>query len=454
MSRSSRRMLLGALLCIGTQANVLDAQRDARNGTIMGTVLDSRGNPIPSEIMVYRWLIVNGRANPGAMCSTQTNADGHYECHHLTSGNFAISAHSLAPFVPTLVINPSLNTLAPLSAQLPPATSQKSEPQEAYPLTFYPDVTDVDSAVKIASIEDATETADITVHAVPVHDIHGILPSTPSNPEIALRAHTGFLDLSTPFSASYDAATGQFSFNSVPEGTYEISADWATQTGAHHGETLVVLSSIFEKEVKIEDQPVATIRGLLHYASTPAPQLPPSVTISSKDINKRPYTAAVGPDGSFSIPTVIDGEYELSVSDANGAYIRSITMAGKEVSPRRILVVGGHLISVLDVGLGTSTATISGIVNAQQVIPERTGVIVQPAGSDQVLVVLANQQRHFRLQNLPPGDYRLYAWDDLKDVEYRNPRYLKTFQNKSTTLTVNENEPITDVELTTIDADR
>jgi hypothetical protein len=124
------------------------------------------------------------------------------------------------------------------------------------------------------------------------------------------------------------------------------------------------------------------------------------------------------------------------------------------VSQRRILVVAGQLIGDLDVELGTSTATISCVVNAQQIISERTGVVVQPVGSDQVVVALADQQRHFSLQNLPPGDYRLYAWDDLEDVEYRNPQYLKTFRNKSTSLTVDENAPITDVELTAIQADR
>ena len=474
MNASSRVMLLLALLFIGAQTTVLDAQWEARNGTIMGTVLDSRGKPVPSEVMVYLWSIVDGRANPGAMCSTHTDADGHYQCHHLTAGNFVISTHSLAPLIPASPLptasnastttqdastsahnaqSASLKKSAPsLKAQLP--VSQESEPQEAYPLTFYPDVTDVDSAVKIKLVRNSTETADITVHAVPVHELHGIIPSRPSGPQIALKAHTGFFDLSTPFSASYDATTGQFTFSSIPEGTYEISADWATQSGSHHGETLVVLTPTFDTEVNIEDQPVAAIQGLLHYASTPAPQLPPSIIMSSKDINKRPYTAVVGPDGSFSIPTAIDGEYEISVSHANGAYIRSIAMAGRDVSPQRILVVAGQTSGALDVVLGTSTATLSGVLNAPQILPERTGVVVQPVGSDQVVVALADQQRHFSLHNLPPGDYRVYAWDDLENVEYRNPQYLKTFQNKSTSLTVDENVPITDLQLNAIQADR
>jgi hypothetical protein len=428
-------MLLAAVFCIGTQTAVLHAQREDRNGTIMGTVLDTSGKPIPSDIMIYRWTIVNGRANPGAICSTQTDADGHYQCHHLPFGSFIISSHSLAPIVVALPVPASSKTSAPpLSASSQPAAPQKSVPQEAYPLTFYPGVTDLDSAEKVILIKDGTATADIMVHAMPVHDIRGIFPSRPSDPEIELKAHVGFLNLSTPYSATYEAVTGQFIFKSVPDGAYEVIADWATQAGPHHGQALVDL--------------------LVHYSKMPAPRLPSTITIANKDVSQRPYTADVGPDGSFSIPSVTDGEYELSVENTNGAYVHSVTTAGREVSPLKILIMAGQRVDALDVELGTSTATVSGILNVEQVFPDETGVVLQPVGSHQAIVAMADDQGEFRLRNLPPGSYRLYAWDDLKDVEYKNPLYLSKFQNKSTNLTVDENAPITQLKLTAIDADR
>lgn len=476
MNASSRVMLLLALLFIGAQTTVLDAQWEARNGTIMGTVLDSTGKPVPSEIMLYRWSIVNGRANPGAMCSTHTDADGHYECHHLMAGSFVISAHSLAPLLPASPLPtvqnasataqnasasalkasaPSLSSDASapsLKTQLP--ASQESETQEAYPLTFYPDVTDIDSAVKIRLIQNTTETADITVHAVPVHEIRGLLPSRPGIAQISLKAHSGFLNLATPFLASYDAVTGQFLIKSVPEGTYNLIADWATQTGPHHGEALITVSASFDQEIKIEDQALATIQGTLHYAASPSPQMPSSVTLISHDISKKPYTAAVNPDGSFSIPSVIHGEYELTVDHTNGAYVQSITMAGKVVSLQRLAIGGDQTAGTLDVQLDTSTATISGILDAQPAVLGQTGVVVQRVGSNQVFVALADQQRHFSFQDLPPGDYRLYAWDDLDHVEYRNPQFLNAFKNRSTSVTLDEDAPNANVELTAMEADR
>ncbi len=467
MSASNRVLLLLALLFVETHTTVLDAQREARNGTIMGTVLDSSGKPVPSEIMAYRWSIVNGRANPGAMCSTHTDADGHYQCHHLMTGNFVISTRSLAPLVPASpsptaqnatatalkASASSLKASAPLlKAQLP--ASEESEPQEAYPLTFYPDVTDIDSAVKIRLIQNTTVTADITVHAVPVHEIRGLLPSRPGIAQITLKAHSGFLDLATPFFASYDAITGQFLIKSVPEGTYNVIADWATQTGPHHGEVLITVSPSFDQEVRIEDQPLATIQGILHYAASPSPQMPSSVTINSQDISKKPYTVAVNPDGSFNIPSVIHGEYELTVDHTNGAYVQSVTMAGKVVSPQRLVIGGDQSMGPLDVQLDTSTATISGILDAQPAVLGQVGVVVQRVGSNQVFVALADQQRHFGLQDLPPGDYRLYAWDDLDHVEYRNPQFLNAFKNRSTSVTLDDDAPNANVELTAMEADR
>jgi hypothetical protein len=455
MSPRRRMKLLVSMFCIGINANALYAQQEARNGTILGTVQDSSGKPVTSDIMLYLWSIADGRPNPAAMCSTQTNADGHYECHHLPVGKFVISAHSLAPVVPTsrppIFSNPrtQASSAPPLSA-----APQKSEPQAAYPITFYPDVTMVDSAAKITLTSNGIETANIIVRAVPVHDIHGALPSKPESPEIALKAQVGFFDLSTPFDLSYDALTGQFIFRSVPEGDYRIVADWATQTGAHHGETLIALSPTFNEKVKIEDQLVARIRGNLYYGSTPAPQLPSSVTISGKGISRRSYTVFVGSDGSFTIPNVIDGDYEVRVPHANGAYVQSIKVGGQNISSRQRLVVEGRSLDSLEIGLGTSTASISGVIDAEDVLPGKTGVVAQLVGGEQVLVALTDTQGRYSLKDLPPGDYELYAWNDLDEVEYHNPQYLKKFEDKTTTLTIHSDSPITGVNLRAMEDDR
>ncbi len=37
----------------------------------------------------------------------------------------------------------------------------------------------------------------------------------------------------------------------------------------------------------------------------------------------------------------------------------------------------------------------------------------------------ADASGHFKIEALPPGDYKAYAWDDLTNVEYGNPEWLR-----------------------------
>ena len=37
----------------------------------------------------------------------------------------------------------------------------------------------------------------------------------------------------------------------------------------------------------------------------------------------------------------------------------------------------------------------------------------------------ADANGHFKIDNLPPGDYKVYAWDDNTNVEYANPEWMR-----------------------------
>jgi hypothetical protein len=37
----------------------------------------------------------------------------------------------------------------------------------------------------------------------------------------------------------------------------------------------------------------------------------------------------------------------------------------------------------------------------------------------------ADTNGHFRFDNIPPGDYKAYAWSDSANVEYANPDWMR-----------------------------
>ena len=42
-------------------------------------------------------------------------------------------------------------------------------------------------------------------------------------------------------------------------------------------------------------------------------------------------------------------------------------------------------------------------------------------------LALAQMNGHFKLPNLAPGDYTVYAWDDPGGVEYANPDWMRRY---------------------------
>ena len=444
-----KRMLITAfaLSCMSITAR---AQQETNNGSITGIVISDDGKPVLSRVMIYKWLIRDGRANPGAACSTQTDAEGHYQCSFLPAGEFIVFCSPLIPDTPSDILpGQSENSDSP-KAQAPPHQPPVQQPGPSYPITFYPNVTDLNSAAKISLHANEQASANITVHSVPAYDIHGIFQSRPSAPTIELRTQGDYLNFSTPFVPIYQATTGQFTFSAVPQGNYEITADWAGGSAAHHGVALVTLS--VNQEVRIEDSQMTKVRGHLHYPSSPAPRFPSSITMTSMRVGQRPYRAIVDRNGSFVFSSVIDGEYELSVAGTNGAFVQSMSILGRDMPNRRIIIGAAQSVGNLEIELGTTTAAVSGEVDVDLVIAGKTGVVVQPMDGGAATLALLDKQRHFTIRNLPPGDYRLFAWSNLDDVEYRNPQYLKAFIKNSTVITVSDNSQITDVDLTAIPA--
>jgi hypothetical protein len=48
----------------------------------------------------------------------------------------------------------------------------------------------------------------------------------------------------------------------------------------------------------------------------------------------------------------------------------------------------------------------------------------------------SDQDGHFTLTTIPPGDYKLFAWEDLEFGAYNNPDMLRKYENLGTPVNV------------------
>jgi hypothetical protein len=44
------------------------------------------------------------------------------------------------------------------------------------------------------------------------------------------------------------------------------------------------------------------------------------------------------------------------------------------------------------------------------------------------------------LKNIPPGNYKLFAWDDVLSTAWMNPDFIKTFEDSGVAVKVEQKE--------------
>ncbi len=399
-----------------------------RTASISGKVLDEGGKPVAAKILVYRWFVRSGASNPAAICSTSTDAQGSYACTRLAAGKYVVSAYPA--------------DADPLSAE---------QGRAAYPLIFYPGVPDMETAVKVGLREAEAAWADFTFHAVHAGPLTVSIASRPASPVLALTADAGAFGLAVPYTLRYDASTGKATVTGLPDGRYRIIANWFAAGADHRASALVEAgSSPSSRDLVLTEDFDEGIRGQLRPTGNPAPKLPVSVTLVSCGMHRRQYASQVEADGSFDFPAVEAGEYNLLMTGADGLFPLSISIGGREVQRRRIAVISGQPVGALDVEVGRSYASIAGVVGMSKPIAGKTGVVLQSLESGCESVAFVDSSGRFHENGIAPGEYRLFAWDDLDDVEYKDARLLRQFAKQSTLVSVAADSSITGLEVAAI----
>ena len=60
------------------------------------------------------------------------------------------------------------------------------------------------------------------------------------------------------------------------------------------------------------------------------------------------------------------------------------------------------------------------------------------------------QDRHrrrfgsFALKSVAPGEYKLYAWDEIEDGAYMDPEFMKPFESKGESVSVKEGSQLSE----------
>jgi hypothetical protein len=232
-----------------------------------------------------------------------------------------------------------------------------------------------------------------------------------------------------------------YSIPSVAPGAYILSAVSENEQASKR--ILVKNSGLV---VDLELGPGISVHGRLEIASNTAIDLRATrVLLEEVDMAlPSPAPVSVALDGSFVVPAVQPGYYSVSVVGLPGdLYMRSASLAGANVLEKPIpLAYGSGDSGQLSIQIATDGGRLAGAVyDGNNALFAGAHVTLVPDGNNRTRVdhyrtATSGPDGTFTIPGIVPGDYRLFAWENLEPNAYLNVEYMRSYLDLGTLVRV------------------
>ncbi len=226
---------------------------------------------------------------------------------------------------------------------------------------------------------------------------------------------------------------GSFEIAGVTSGAYEI---WVAQgfTGSTVlGRAAVQVDDRDLENVSIELQAPQTLHGTVRIEASGASK-PPRVSFSLEEVDHPGFEPFIAPkdDGSFDVADLGLGQYRVFFPEPvlRNAYLKLIRYGNAESHDGTFTLASYGV--PLELVFSTLGARLSGIVNGKEATPQ---VVLIPDTPDtarrecDTRVAVFDQNRVFTIESIPPGSYKLYAFESVPEEIWLEPDFLKEVES-------------------------
>ena len=416
-----------------TQSNRPGVVELVPEAILSGTVLDDEGHAVQDLSLQLTMLLVrNGRRSQQGTQSATTNVEGEFRFAGLQAGRYQVTTNYR---LEGLMDAPS--SVAFLPTRYPADTGGQAEGAVALP---------PGSHVQ----------ADLTVVAEKIYPVTGMVTG-PIGAGMALEVQTAAGEVvNVPLSVFPD---GTFRL-SLPSGSFRLKAtafaqprqlQGSRQIEVNHGPLAGVtigLATAATLQVEVANQSIETGNP----QQTPQGAQPLYLSLENEDphSNAQYPASSLGPgqqkpDGPLAIQGVPPGRYRLVTQPSGPWYVASASCGGLDLMQDTLVVSEGSGICTLQVVLRNDFATLKWSVVNGPPGPQGGGpssatgtVFVEAIPLDSLAqpetATLINGPGYSaapngEFQNLRPGHYLVVALPIQKEIAFRDPAVLKTWQS-------------------------
>jgi Carboxypeptidase regulatory-like domain len=389
---------------------------------ITGTVRNEDGFPIANILIqaLRRSYGVRGNRTITLFSSTLTDDLGAYRLYWVDPGDYYVNA-SYLPQLPT------------------PVNANEDVPRAAYAPTYYPGSRDPADAERVhLAVGEASSRIDFRLQRSLVVNVRGTvynaLTRAPAAATVMLTSPE-----ESGSTARYSIKTdekGAFEMKNLNPGSYVLSAQALAGDGQLGFSTIQVADSDYSRADVIVG-PGVTLNARLFGNAPPSTDLR-GTRISLSPLETflpLPAAATLQPDGVFVLSGVVPGSYALNVSGLPGdAYVTTAQSAGRDL-PSQFIQVDYDNGATLDIQLAFDGGQITGSVEDGGGKPSDSAIIVlvpdkvRRTRPDRYRIVTSDAEGTFTIRGIPPGEYKLFAWQSIEPNAYLNEDFMLIYED-------------------------
>jgi Carboxypeptidase regulatory-like domain len=408
------------------------------DASFSGRIADEQGDAVRNaRVMLIRELVAEGRATKAIVANASTDDQGRYHFAHLKPGAFYIVVSAR----PWYAQPPFMGRVGSGDWYIAPGNEALDM---AYPLTFYPDVTDSASASAIALHAGDRASADFTLRTVPALHVRINANNEEDRQRFAnaTLAQIIFDGIEVPVQTSTRGMDGNANLVSgVPPGHYLLRV---APNGRRFQRMAQPPNEESEQPARVREvdllsdteldanemAPTATFSGTVRLANGQAPAQPPTILLR-RDAMRSRFGVRANAGGEFAFPQgLAAGTYEVAMNSGDDLLIRSVTATGAKIAGRMLHISGSGPVK-LSVVVGRGSGKIEGVALRDGKPRAGAMILLVPQNSENNLPLFRRDQSDsdgsFTLSTVLPGRYTLLALENGWDLHWGDAAVLKPF---------------------------
>ena len=432
------------------------------HGVIAGHMLDEDGDPLQGvQIQLLRMTYNRGHKQLQQYNGSNSNDLGEYRISGIQPGKYYLCA-TYRGRMNGIMMDGGFSV-----AGGPP------QQQEDYAPTFYPGVTDFAAAAPM-DMKPGQQLQGINLKLTKIHtvSVKGTVINTtapPAPPEQLPGGRGGPMRINVnlqiePRNSLNPQGMGQgtgvrpdgtFEFPSIAPGTYNLIAMTNNGNLRHAAVLPIDVGNANVEGLTLTINPGVTVSGHIRVDGETTDAIPSfQVRLSpwAQGFNLGPpQPAKADASNNFSFDDVNPEHFEVNVNPLPGSlYLKSIRAGNADVLANGLdLTAGGG--ASLDVVIGVNAPQITGTVQdpATQQPAVSVTVVLIPQEKERREASLyyrtstTDQNGSFTFGRVNPGEYKIYAWEQVENGVWFDPDFLKPIESKGSPVSVREGSPVT-----------